>query len=174
MAWTPTYRILTPWAIPSNLLTYITDATRQADALTWAGGSSLKAIKTFSNSTASRAIPVYPAIAFSDDNAMQEYDDDLVTCGYQCLFEVSIQNAVADTAVTQARYYAAAITSMIRDCPLATLAANTRAIVDATKVLVGEAGFKPIQAGNGGLATNDFLQAFDIRVTVSLIGSAFE
>lgn len=169
MAWTPTLAILTPRAIPTNLLTYVTDATRQADALTWAGGTSLKAFKTFAQSVANRAIPVYPSIAFRDDNDVQEFDGDVISCAYSCVFEVSIQNASPNTAVTQARTYQDAICSMIANCPQSTLIANTNAV---RATLVGlECGFEPIKTND---KQNDFLQVFQIRAAYFVTSGQYE
>lgn len=165
MAWTPSYTVLKTRAIPSNILTYVIDATRQADAITWAGGGSLKAFKTFSNSVANRTKPVFPSIAFSDDNDVQVFGDDLIEAVYSCIFEVSIQHSSPDTVVTNARYYAAALVSMIRNCPPATLAANTGADVYATVIEGVEVGFEQIKTNE---MQNDFLQQFQIRVTVRL------
>lgn len=169
MAWSPTKSILSPRAIPTNLLTYITDATRQADALTWAGGSSLKAFKTFSQSVANRTIPIFPSIAFSDDNDEQAFNGDVIDGLYSCTFEVSIQNASADTASTNARIYQKAICSMIANCPTSTLITNTGAI---HAVLLGlECGFEPIKTND---MQNDFLQVFQIRASYSLTDGQYE
>lgn len=170
MTWTPTLAILTPRAIPVNLLTYVTDATRQADALTWAGDGSLKLIKKFSNSVANRTVPVFPSIAFSDDNDAQQLSEDVINAAYSFTFEVSIQNADPDTAVTNARVYDKALRSMIVNCPAATMAASTGGTVAAATILTIETGFEPIKTNE---KQNDFLQQFQIRVTVLLSGSRY-
>ena len=167
MAWTPTKAIITARAIPQNLLTWVTDADRQADALTWAGGQGYKAIKTFSQSVANRTVPVYPAIAFSDDNDLQDFGDDLIAGGYSCVLEVSIQNANPDTAVTQARIYAEAIVSMIVNCT--TLSTDTGA--DLVTIQQIEVGFEQIKSNE---KQNDFLQQFQIRVTCTMHASMYE
>lgn len=164
MTWTPKLAVITPRAIPVNLLTYVTDATRQGDALTWAGDGSLKKIKTFSNSVANRAIPVFPSIAFSDDNDAQSFENDITLTAYSCTFEVSIQNSDPDTAVTNARVYDKALRSMILNCPDATLISGTGAINGAS-LLTMETGFEPIKTNE---KQNDFLQQFQIRVTYAL------
>lgn len=164
MAWTPTLAIITPRAVPVNLLTYVTDSTRQTDALTWAGDSSLKLIKTFSNSVANRAIPVFPSIAFSDDNDAQEFGEDVIQAAYSFTFEVSIQNADPDTAVTNARVYDKALRSMIVNCPDATIISGTGALPEASLITI-ETGFEPIKTNE---KQNDFLQQFQIRVTYVL------
>lgn len=169
MAWSPTRAILTPRAIPTNLLTYITDSTRQSDALTWAGGSTLKAFKTFAQSVANRAIPVYPSIAFSDDNDAQAFDGDVITGIYSCVFEVSIQNASADTATTNARIYQDAICSMIANCPTSTLITNTNAVHATLQGL--ECGFEPIKTND---MQNDFLQVFQIRAVYLLHAGQYD
>lgn len=169
MAWEPTNNVITARAIATNALDWLTDATRQAEALTWADNTvSLKPILTYANSTAQRAVPVYPAIRFSDDNDLQDIGNDLIEAAYTFTLEVAVQSKVADTAVTNARVYAKAIVSMIANCPPSTLGANT----GSTLVLVQtiETGFDPIKAGNGGLAQNDFLQEFQIRIGCSING----
>ena len=104
MPWTPTYTTIKSRLVASNVLTYITDASRQADAYTWAGATGLKVIKTISNSVASRTTPVYPAIAFSDDNEAQTFEDDITIAAYSFIFEVSVQNSSPTAAVTNAGY----------------------------------------------------------------------
>lgn len=156
--------VITPRAVPVNLLTYVTDSTRQTDALTWAGDSSLKLIKKFSNSVANRAIPVFPSIAFSDDNDIQEFGEDVIQAAYSFTFEVSIQNADPDTAVTNARVYDKALRSMIRNCPDATIISGTGALPGASLITI-ETGFEPIKTNE---KQNDFLQQFQIRVTYVL------
>lgn len=163
MAWTPTLAVIKTRGVAANLLAYITDGTRQTDAYTWAGDAALRTIKTVSNSVASRTTPFYPAIAFSDDNDAQDFTNDIINAAYSCIFEVSIQNADPDAAVVQARKYAAAIASMIVNCPKATLTANTGA-VDASLNTI-ETGFEPIKTNE---MQNDFLQVFQIRVTFTL------
>jgi hypothetical protein len=172
MAWTPTLNILTARAIPVNLLTYVTDASRQADALSWAlGGGSIsgyRLIKTFSNSVANRTVPVYPSIAFSDDEDLQDFTGDTIEGAYSCIFEVSIQHANPDTAVTQARTHAKALCSMMVNCPEATLGANTGGTVAATKIQSIEVGFEQMKTNE---MQNDFLQVFQIRTVISLTGA---
>ena len=170
MAWTPTYTTLKPRAIASNVLTYITNSTRQTEAYTWAGDAALKVIKTVSNSVASRTTPFYPSIAFSDDNETQVFDDDVVLADYSFVFEVSIQHGTPDTAVSQARTYAAAIVSMIRNCPLTTFADSTGADTAATIIEGIEVGFEPIKTNE---QQNDFLQQFQVRTTCRIQKSAF-
>lgn len=169
MAWTPTLTVLTPRAIPVNLLTYVTNTTRQTDALTWAGDSSLKLIKTFSNSVANRAVPVFPSIAFSDDNDAQEFGEDVIQAAYSFTFEVSIQNANPDTAVTNARVYDKALRSMIVNCPASTLGTDTGCVTGSATVAAIETGFEPIKTNE---KQNDFLQQFQIRVTVTMAAPA--
>lgn len=170
MVWNPQYTVINSRAIADNLLTYF--ATNQADALTWAGGGSLKPFRKFSNSIANRAVPVYPAIAFSDDNDAVDYTGDVTEGAYSLTFEVSIDKATAndsnaaDTVVTDARLYAIAIVSMIRNCPLATLAANTGALAGGTVIETIECGFDPIRSND---ARNEFLQVFQVRTVFRLM-----
>lgn len=169
MPWTPTRTVIYARAIPENLLTYF--ETNQADALTWAGGGSLKPIRRFGNSVANRAVPVYPSIAFYDDNDAVDYTTDLALAGYSCTFELMIAKAKADdadaanTVVTDARKYARAYLSMILNCPNATLAANTGTHANAATVETIECGFDPIRTND---KQNEFLQAVQIRATFRL------
>lgn len=170
MPWTPTYTTIKSRLVAANVLTYITNASRQADAYTWAGATGLKVIKTISNSVASRTTPVYPAIAFSDDNEAQTFEDDITIAAYSFIFEVSVQNSSPTTAVTNAGYYRDALVSMIRNCPLSTLAANTGADEASTVIDSIEVGFEPIKTN---AQQNDFLQVFQIRTTCRLQKSAY-
>lgn len=163
MAWTPTYNILTPRAIPSNLATYCLDATRQGEALTWAGDGTLKLVKTLQNSIAEPTKPVYPAISFSSDDDAEEFGDEMIEGAYVCTFEFWIQHAAAGTAVTNARVYDKAFRSMIANCPTATLITGTGATT--AKLLGLETSFEVIKTNE---MRNDFLQVFQIRCSYVL------
>lgn len=167
MAWSPTKAIITARAIPENLLTYVTDATRCADALTWAGGSSYAVLKKYTTSALARTTPIYPCIAFEDDQDKQDLSGDLIEAVYSVIFELSIQNASADTATLKARIYAKAVSSMIVNCPTATLITNTGAVFGLVEAI--EVGFMPIKTNE---KQNDFLQQFQIRTTISLTTGA--
>jgi hypothetical protein len=160
--WTPSYPVTNARAIAENLLAYF--EANQADALVWAGGS-LKPLKKFSQSLADRTVPAFPSIAFSDDNDATDYATSTAAQGaYSLTFEVSVQSLNGDTATTQARRYSLAIVSMIRNCPKATLIANTgciQAVVDTIEI-----GFDPIRAHEN--RKNDFLQVFQVRTTFIL------
>lgn len=169
MAWTPTKAIITPRAIPDNLLTYCTDSTRQTDAFTWAGDSSLKLLKKYNSHVFANSTPVFPAIAFNDDSDAQDFSEDMLMCAYSFMFEVSIQTATPDTAVSQARTYDKAIRSMILNCPAATIGANTG--YTSITILQIETGFERIKAHES--QANNFLQQFQIRVTVLIHASSY-
>ena len=174
MVYTPTRNLLTPRVIPDNLLTYCLDGTRQRDALDWALGSSsaatYKLIKKFSASVANRTTPVFPSIAFAEDSDAQDVSGDVIPGAYSVTFEISIQNANPDTAVTQSRVYQKAFASMMLNCPAATIGENTGGTVGATTVQLIEIGFDQIKTNE---KQNDFLQQFQIRLTISLTGSAY-
>lgn len=162
MTWSPSRQIITARAIPENLLTYITDATRCGDALTWAGGTGYKLLKKYTTSVLARTSPVFPCIAFQDDTDDQAFGDQIIGA-YSVTFEVSVQNANVDTALTQARIYEKAIASMIVNCPFSTLAANTGAVNALVEGI--EVGFLPIKTNE---QQNDFLQQFQVRVLISI------
>ncbi len=170
MAWTPQKAIITPRAIPGNLVAWCLDATRQADALTWAGGTGYKLVKTYQNSVAEPTKPVFPCIAFSDDNDEQDFTEDLIAAVYTFTLEISIQSANPDPAVTQARIYDKAFRSMIRNCPDATLIANTGALTGAVLISI-ETGFLAIKAADEGRSRNNFLQQMQIRVRYALMAA---
>jgi hypothetical protein len=167
MPWTPTEPILSSRAIAESLATYF--AANQVDAILWAHGSALKPVSKFSNSVANRTIPVFPAMAFSDDNDVVEYGNDLLDAAYSVTFEFMVQNADADTAVTQARSYLKAFISMMVNCPQATLATNTGAIAGTIVIQTVESGFDPIKTNE---QQNDFLQMFQIRAVYTISASA--
>ncbi len=169
MAWTPTKAIITPRAIPENLLTYVTDSTRQTDALTWAGDSSLKLLKKYNSHVFANTTPVFPAIAFNDDNDAQDVSEDVIDGAYSFVFEVSIQTSTPDTAISQARTYDKAIRSMIVNCPAATIGANTG--YSSISILTIETGFERLKAHES--QANNFLQQFQIRVTMLITAGAF-
>ena len=166
MAWTPTFKVLRPAKIANNLLAYI--ATNQADALSWAtGGTALRPIQEFSDSTANRTSPVYPSIARASNEGADDDTEDYLPAAFSLIFEVMIQNADPSTAVTEAENYEAAIKSMIRNCPDATVMANTGI---ANVVLESiETSFDEIKTNE---MQNDFLQVFQLRLTYTMFGEA--
>ena len=149
--------------IADNLLAYI--AANQVDAILWAAGSALRPIQNFSNSVAARTTPVYPAIMFASDQDAQDYTEDELGIAYQLTFEVMIQNADPNNAVTEARSYEAAIKSMIRNCPPSTASANTGAITAATVLQTIESQFDEIKSND---TQTDFLQTFQMRMVYTL------
>jgi hypothetical protein len=163
MPWTPTYNVINARSITDNLLAYF--AANQVDALNWAnGGSGLKSFQKFSDSVANRNTPVYPAIAYSDDNDALNFGDGGIDSGiYVVSYEVMVQNPNPDVATSEARKYARAISSMIRNCPASTLMANTDA--DAVVIDTLEVGFDPIKTN---ATQNDFMQTFQVRATYLL------
>lgn len=167
MTWTPQKAVITARAIPENLLTYITDATRCRDALDWALGSSsaatYKLLQKYTTSVLARSTPVFPSIAFQDDTDAQDLSGDVIQGAYSLTFEVSVQNTSPDNALTQARVYEKAITSMMVNCPVATLIAGAAAITATYEAL--EVGFLTIKTNE---KQNDFLQQFHVRATISI------
>lgn len=163
MAWTPTETIIHARAIPDNLLAYI--EANQEDALVWASGSAMKPIAEFSSTVANRDVPVFPSIAYSDDNDAADYTETLPIGAYSVVLEVMVNNSDPSIAVTQARSYAKAIVSMIRNCPPASLLPNTGLSVATLQTI--ETGFDPIKTNE---MQNDFLQMFQIRAVYNLQG----
>lgn len=168
MTWTPQFKVLNARAIPDNLLAYI--ATNQADALLWANGTALRPIQQFSNSVANRAVPVYPAISFANDSDAEDYTQDFLPGVYSVVFEVMIQNSDPNTAVSEARSYAKAIKSMIRNCPNSTLTANTGANANSAVLESIETEFAEIKTNE---MQNDFMQSFQLRAIFTLTAEAF-
>lgn len=168
MTWNPTLTVITPRALAINLLEYAIDEDRQTDALTWAGGENFKLVKTFSQTIANRAIPVYPSIAIVDDNDAQDMAEDIIQGGYQVTFEMQIQNANPDTAAANAEIYRKAFCSMFVNCPQATLITNSGATNATLQTM--ETNFDPIKANE---AQNDFLQTFQVRLGYSLNLTAY-
>jgi hypothetical protein len=165
MPWTPTQYTLNCRAIADNLLAYMN--TNQSDALTWANGASgMKAFQSIANSLADRTTPVFPAMQFLDDNDQQLFEDGVIEGAYVVTFETMVQHATAATAISQARIYAKAISSMIRNCPNSTLISNTGASVAQLQGL--ENRFDPIKTND---MQNDFLQVFQTRATYLVEGA---
>ncbi len=163
MPWTPSLSIVLSRAIATNLLTYF--AANQVDALTWAGGVNLKPIAKFADSTADRTAPVYPAISFLSDNDAVAYGDDLLSAGYNVVFELMIQNPNPNTAITDARIYAKAFVSMIVNCPATSLEVNTGATPRSVVLQSVDTGFDPIKTNDN---QTDFMQQFQVRATYTL------
>lgn len=166
MAWTPTYKVLDTRRIADNLLAYI-DAS-QAEAFPWAnGGQPLRLIQEFSDSVANRTSPVYPSIAFVSDDDAEDHTEDHLPAAYRCTFEVMVQSSTPTTAVSEAKKYAVALKSIIRNIPDATLTASTGVTVAVLEQL--ETGFEEIKTNE---MQNDFLQVFQIRPSYTLTAAA--
>ena len=169
MAFDPQFAIVTPEAIPDNLLAFIADATRQKEALTLAGLSSLKLIKNRTSTVANRLNPVYPSIAFVDDNDAADYAEDVIQSAYSATFEVSIQHKNPDVAVSQARIYRRALKLLIRNIPDADVLTDTGCTTAVLQTMEG--GFDAIKTNE---KQNDFLQTFQLRMTYTLTASAYQ
>jgi hypothetical protein len=137
---------------------------------TWAGDGTLRPIKKFSDSVANKAVAVFPAISFSDDADAMDLAGDTVVTAYQVSFELMVNDPDPDEAVRQARIYTRAIVSMIVNCPLATLAANTDATATATIIEDITVSFDPIRSDQRQV---DFMQLVRITPVFRLEGSAF-
>jgi hypothetical protein len=165
MAWTPTYSILAPRAIASNLLAWF--STNQTEAILWANaGTALRPLKSIADALADPSNPVFPALQFLDDNDAADYSGDQGIGSYSVTFECMVQSAVPATAIQEARVYDKAIKSMIRECPDATLLSNSGAV--AINLQTIEGGFDPIKTND---LQNDFLQVFQVRAVFLLAGS---
>ncbi len=110
-------------------------------------------------------------MAYTDDNDEQAFDD-LIAAVYQCTFLLGVQATTAALAIANARVYNKAFLSMMVNCPASTLGANTGA-ANTSKVQAALTGFLVVKAGNDGKSTNDFLQEFQIRLTISMVGAAY-
>ena len=166
MAWTPTYNTLNLRAIASNLMTYFN--TNQDEALKWANdGSPLKKFGELAVRVQDIDKPLFPALQFSDDDDAVDYTEDECTGVYAVTFECLIQNGDPATATLEARKYAKAIVSMIREAPSATISANTGATTGSLTLRTVETGFSPIKKHKD---IRSFLQEFQVKVTYSLFG----
>lgn len=173
MAWTPTRATLNPRAIAENLLTYCLDADRQESAIRWANNDTpLRNINRVSDIKANTNAAPYPAVEFSDDNDEQEFGDDIIACVYTVTFDFGVQATTTAEAVSMARIYDKAFKSMMLNCPTSSLESGVGAVAGTAQIVNIQTGFLPIQAGNQGKAVNDFLQQFQMRVIISLVGNA--
>lgn len=166
MTWTPTLQTISARAIATNLLEYVTNQARQKQALAWAGDGNLPLITKFSRSVANRSQPVYPSIAFVEDNDFVDHGNDVLPGVYSVTFELNVQNADPDTAALRAGIYTKALTSMILNCD--TLLDDTGAIAGSVATL--ETGYEPIKTND---RQNDFLQQVQIRVGVTMTAGAY-
>ena len=162
-----TFKVTTPSAIPVNILTFITTEADQVEALTKFGGSGLRSLKTPSQTVANRAIPVYPSIAFSDEDDATDYTGDIAPSVYTTAFEGNVQSSDPDTAIAEARIYLAAVKWMAINCD--TMLTNTGMTSAALQTLEGK--MLPIKSNE---QQNDFLQQFQVQVTWLLTAGAYE
>lgn len=166
MAWTPVNKVINTRALASNILTFI--AANQTEALAWANGASgLIGFQDINASVANRSNPVFPAIALRDDDDAADYTGDILEPAYSATFEVMIENPLPAVAVTKARVYSLALSSMLRNMTNAQLISGTTA--QAAVLISIETGFEQIQANE---QQNSFLQVFQIRATYRLTGAA--
>src|SRR5687767_6304164 len=138
MAWTPTNKVINTRILASNILTFI--AANQTDALTWANGApGMINFQDINDSVANRNNPIFPAIALRDDDDAADYTGDLIEPAYSATFEVMVESSVPSTAVTKARVYSLALSSMLRNMTSAEL---TSGLTEVFAVLVSiETGF---------------------------------
>lgn len=160
------YPILDLPVMADNLMAYF--EANQVAALALVGGSALKPLQQFSDSVANRSTPVFPAIAFRDDNDTVDYSQEVLAGGYSVTFELMVQNADPDTAVAQSRIYMKAIKLMIRNIPDATLIANTNAAANKTFLDSIEGTTDVIRAN---ATQNDFLQMLTITARFGTIAT---
>ena len=163
-----TFNVLTLRAIPQNLLAYIATASVQEAAYEHFGESGLKLIKTVSQTVGNRAVPVYPAISFVEDDAAKDYQGDILQAVYSATFEVRIQNSDPDEAMRQAAIYDGAVEWMIANCP--TIKDGTGAISINLDEPVVDA-FEDLKSNDN---QNDFLQVFKKKFTWVIKAGAYE
>lgn len=169
MVWSPTYKTVRCRAIADNLLAYI--AANQADAILWANGSTLRELQDFITTVTDREKPIYPFISFLTDEDDQDFAGDMTDVGYEVTFQMLVQGSSPVTAKDEAEMYAAAVKSMIRNCPSPTVTVNTGADLNGTVLLKIRSKYDET---GGNELQNDFGQTVLIVATYTLKASAFE
>ena len=171
MAWQPKTKIVTPSAIADNLLAFI--KLRIGEALVWAGGSgsSLKELLNVAETVAIRDKPIYPYIAFSDDNSISPLENDVNPTGYSVVFEIATTSNLPAQALADARIYERAVKSLIADCPPEVLLENTNALIGRDFLTQFEVGYEEIRKHD----TQEFYnQTLQIRATFKLLSAIKE
>jgi len=163
MTWTPTINVLRSRAIAENLLAYI--EAQQADAILWANTTPIRTIQQFSDSVANRTAPIYPSIAIRSTEDAQVFGEDVHSGAFKVTFEIIVENAVPDTAVSEAKVYDTAIKSIIANVPHSTIAANTGAVVGSIVLEDMTSEFEDIKSND---QQNDFFQPLTISASYTL------
>ena len=165
MPWTPAEPVIEARTIGENLLAFI--ETNQADALAWAtGGTALKPLARIENTAMTNAV-VYPAIAETDYTGLNDPSETYNRGTSSVTFDIWVTGAAASTVKTQARYYAKAVKSMIRNCPNGTVFANTNAVANTSVLLLIEDTFPGVEIHENGTS---YLQRVQIRASYQLEG----
>lgn len=167
MAWTPTNKVINARVIAANILAFI--AANQTEALTWANGSTgLLDFQEIEDSVANRDSPLFPSLALQDDNDAADYTGDMIDAVYSATFEIMIENSSPAAAVTQARVYATALSSLLANMDNNDLTSGMTGITAVLQTI--ETGFEEIKAND---MQNSFLQVFQIRPTFSVVGGSY-
>lgn len=162
MAWTPKQNVANKRKIVANLMAFV--KTNQVDALAWASpNETLKPFVEFSDSVGNRDKPNLPSLAFADDDAASDYTQDLVASAYRVNFEAMVENSDANKVVQQARLYALALESLIRNIEKPALLAGT-GIGNFTLETI-ETGFEQVKVNR---RRTMFMQMFEVRATYTL------
>ena len=162
--WTPAEPVIEARTIGENLLAYI--EANQVDALLWAHGAALKPLARIENTVGGNA-PVYPAIFETDYTGVNDTGESYNRGASSVTFDIWITDATAATAKDQARSYAKAVKSMIRNCPNATVFAGTNTVAATSVLLTIEDTFPALEVHDNG---NSYLQRIQVRASYQLEG----
>ena len=173
MSYSPTKRVMHAPQIAANLLTFI--KANNADAISWAISQlgltlTLPELKDVSDSIANRANPVFPSIAFSDDNSAARTDNDTNKNAYSVMFEVMVVSPDANQAVINARVYEMAIIQMINDIPKSDLLNKTNAAPAAITLEGWDVGFDKIKRHG---TQEVYMQKFQVKAIYSAVISNY-
>jgi len=169
VAWTPRYKVLSLREIANNLVTYW--KANQEEVFEWAGDADLPLIKEFSDSL-NEDNTGFPAVALQNDVDAQDFitKGTEINAGYQPSFSLMVVGPDPNECVRQARLYVLSLSSMMVNCPPATLLANTGADLKEAVVEDITASFLEMMINED---KTDYLQRVDIQATIRVKGSIF-
>lgn len=164
MPWTPQIKTFDARHAAENLLAFF--AANQRAALDWAGAApnALASIRNFYNSA--RLVTSFPSLTVLQSAHRQRHDD-LLLINFSITLETALISGDQDKLTRDARAYALAVESMMRNVPETTLFQNS--IIELVGNLTElQTEFDVLQSRK-----NQFIQIFQTRGEWRLEASAY-
>lgn len=173
MAWAPKSKALNLRAIADNLLAFWT--LNQEEAIPWAAAElgyvdEIPLLKKLAQNAFAMLGPNFPAVGFASDADAADYND-AIASGYIVRFLCMVTGPDPDICVRQARVYALALTSMMLNCPKATLTDKARVVANNTQIEDTVIEFEEVLSDE---ERTEYYQSFQLQATIRVHASSLE